>query len=537
VSTKKSSRAIRTGTAIAFISLVAADAGTNSRDNFITQVSHRLFETDGITMLKHRTGQDGNWRMRSVRYEHEDIKAFPPNTNLLFGVHSLNGTSTIWPEGYQRLFDAFGDARLSHNLWDPQMSLNPSEAAAADFACVRYAVGSNKGLPVVFPPVLRLVAAKAGIPSRVRIMQVGDEARLAVWQEAGETLNFAMDLPFAEALDFAVGFDAAARAPGDTVSVWLTWEKGGRQAGFRYDFDILRDRARWYPFRMRVAPVSDGRVRMKLGCTYTGRRRRSPVTVAWSGLDLVVADCAQRETGGGYAISVKEGSDYALLRLRSETSEVPLEVLLGESQRRIRWVAFPPHMPRRQIFVDLTRRMGDEVMLRSDSAFTLEGCSMVYLDVGVPDYHLIYDKDMYIYENLAAIKRGVCLAKDAIGIPDEGSRNMLAVAHLGGIADVECGTSSIVSYQPERVILDVRADKDCFLLFQDTYYPGWKAYVDGGETRILDTDIGMRAIELEAGNHAVEMKYAPTSLLIGLILTCAGLVLSFVYARRPGASR
>ena len=79
------------------------------------------------------------------------------------------------------------------------------------------------------------------------------------------------------------------------------------------------------------------------------------------------------------------------------------------------------------------------------------------------------------------------------------------------------------------------AAADCFLLFQDVYYPGWKAYVDGVGTDIIQTDIGMRAVEVPAGAHRVKMKYAPGSIRIGLALTCLGVVLSAAYilAGRP----
>jgi uncharacterized membrane protein YfhO len=85
--------------------------------------------------------------------------------------------------------------------------------------------------------------------------------------------------------------------------------------------------------------------------------------------------------------------------------------------------------------------------------------------------------------------------------------------------------------------MDVSAERDCFLFFQDVFYPGWRAYVDGTETEIMRTGLGIRALELGRGQHLVEMTYQPGSLKYGLILTCAGLILSVAYARKWGPTR
>ena len=95
-----------------------------------------------------------------------------------------------------------------------------------------------------------------------------------------------------------------------------------------------------------------------------------------------------------------------------------------------------------------------------------------------------------------------------------------------------CGDVEIVSYRPEAVVLDASSDRDCILVFQDLAYPGWQARVDGRESRILKTDVGVRALELRAGRHRVTMEFKPLSFRIGLVLTCLGLVLTVLYAKR-----
>jgi len=78
----------------------------------------------------------------------------------------------------------------------------------------------------------------------------------------------------------------------------------------------------------------------------------------------------------------------------------------------------------------------------------------------------------------------------------------------------------------------VEADRDCYLLLADTYYPGWIAMVDGGREDIMMTDVGTRALAVAAGRHRVEMEFRPRSLTIGFILTCLGIVIGIAYGLR-----
>jgi hypothetical protein len=47
----------------------------------------------------------------------------------------------------------------------------------------------------------------------------------------------------------------------------------------------------------------------------------------------------------------------------------------------------------------------------------------------------------------------------------------------------------------------------------------------------LRTDIGIRAVELDGGKHLVVMAFRPSSLKIGLALSCLGLALTAAYWR------
>jgi hypothetical protein len=56
---------------------------------------------------------------------------------------------------------------------------------------------------------------------------------------------------------------------------------------------------------------------------------------------------------------------------------------------------------------------------------------------------------------------------------------------------------------------------DGYLVFSESFYPGWEAIVDGEAVPILRANYAFSAIFLEAGEHNVERYYRPKSFLIG----------------------
>jgi hypothetical protein len=72
---------------------------------------------------------------------------------------------------------------------------------------------------------------------------------------------------------------------------------------------------------------------------------------------------------------------------------------------------------------------------------------------------------------------------------------------------------------------DVNFSNDGYLVNSILYYPGWKAYVDGVETKIYPAYGAMQAIPINQGIHTVEIIYRPLSVIIGLIMTIASAII------------
>jgi len=84
---------------------------------------------------------------------------------------------------------------------------------------------------------------------------------------------------------------------------------------------------------------------------------------------------------------------------------------------------------------------------------------------------------------------------------------------------IEKGGSSQILYTVYKETeseLGVSTNQNGLLFISDTFYPGWKAYVDGVEKKILQADYAFRAVEVPKGTHEVKFSYKPESFFLGL---------------------
>ncbi|MGB9664377.1 MAG: YfhO family protein [Ignavibacteria bacterium] len=74
----------------------------------------------------------------------------------------------------------------------------------------------------------------------------------------------------------------------------------------------------------------------------------------------------------------------------------------------------------------------------------------------------------------------------------------------------------ITKYVFENIEMDVNASGNNLLFLGDTYYNiGWKAFIDGKETKIYRANHNGRAILVPPGKHKVEFRYEPLSYYLG----------------------
>jgi hypothetical protein len=83
----------------------------------------------------------------------------------------------------------------------------------------------------------------------------------------------------------------------------------------------------------------------------------------------------------------------------------------------------------------------------------------------------------------------------------------------------------IVSYEPNRLVVETSAPTATVLVMSEIFYPGWTATVDGRPERIKLTDYLLRGIALPPGRHRIELRYTATAARNGAFISALTLAL------------
>jgi hypothetical protein len=113
------------------------------------------------------------------------------------------------------------------------------------------------------------------------------------------------------------------------------------------------------------------------------------------------------------------------------------------------------------------------------------------------------------------------------GTQNQGGRRGPPVQRTNDAGEALSGVPQQVQIKSEsnnRLALEVDVAENNLLVLSDTYYPGWKAFMDGKETKIYRADYTFRAIPLNAGTHQVEFVYDPISFKLGAGVTVLGIL-------------
>jgi hypothetical protein len=146
-------------------------------------------------------------------------------------------------------------------------------------------------------------------------------------------------------------------------------------------------------------------------------------------------------------------------------------------------------------------------------------------------YPVVYQGEINIYRNPRVLPRAFTVSHFRVfSSPDSILRAMkspqfspanevlLEERPRGSVLDSALNISKIdvVKYKQQYVKLQTLTDGNSLLVFSDTQYPGWKAFIDGVETRIYAADYIFRAICLPEGSHVIEFRFEPLSFRIGM---------------------
>ncbi|WP_419947533.1 hypothetical protein [Candidatus Palauibacter sp.] len=103
------------------------------------------------------------------------------------------------------------------------------------------------------------------------------------------------------------------------------------------------------------------------------------------------------------------------------------------------------------------------------------------------------------------------------------------------------GSASLVRHEPDRVVLEVVADRAGLLAVSEIHHERWKALLDGEEVVVWRVNTAFRGVEVPAGRHELVFEYRSSPFTFGAwvsLLTLVGLTMSILTAwrRRPRGS-
>ena len=96
------------------------------------------------------------------------------------------------------------------------------------------------------------------------------------------------------------------------------------------------------------------------------------------------------------------------------------------------------------------------------------------------------------------------------------------------VAKDSMSTIRLTSYEPNRLVYETSSPKDGVVVFSEIYYPGWQATIDGQPVDIARADYILRAMNVPAGKHTIEMWFDPQSLHLTENIAYASLALLLV---------
>jgi len=99
-------------------------------------------------------------------------------------------------------------------------------------------------------------------------------------------------------------------------------------------------------------------------------------------------------------------------------------------------------------------------------------------------------------------------------------------AQAGITATSQVSTRVVSCYfETRKVFAQVEAPTPSLVVVAQSYYPAWRAYVDGKAARIWRANYAFQALEVPAGSHSVLLKYQDRTFMAGVVLSCLGLLL------------
>ena len=159
---------------------------------------------------------------------------------------------------------------------------------------------------------------------------------------------------------------------------------------------------------------------------------------------------------------------------------------------------------------------------------------------------LVYDREISIYENLAAFPRAFIITDyQYCNSRQEAYRTMGSWRNadfrkkviLEELPAIDARTASPVAaetpgsevkqirYGTNRIEIDIHSVQGGLLVLSESHHPSWRATIDGRPAKILRANYVLQAVAIEAGDRKIIFEFDPVILKAGVAITCSGWLL------------
>ncbi len=160
-------------------------------------------------------------------------------------------------------------------------------------------------------------------------------------------------------------------------------------------------------------------------------------------------------------------------------------------------------------------------------------------ELEIVPYEEVFSHHALVYRNNSALDRGFVLyrvrqTKDINDATDIMKNDPLLYKHTALIEgnlpqDMKIGKVgqsqiSFLDYRANDIKAEIKSTEDGVFVLSDTYYPGWKAYLDKKRVKIYPAFGALRAVFLPKGKHELHFCYRPWTFYLGVALTAVSLI-------------
>lgn len=108
-------------------------------------------------------------------------------------------------------------------------------------------------------------------------------------------------------------------------------------------------------------------------------------------------------------------------------------------------------------------------------------------------------------------------------------KTIILTENVGAMTMKQGSVTEFLS-EGDRMLYKTRTDGTGVLVLAQTFYPGWKVFIDGTEQKLLRVNHTLSGVVVPEGEHDVAYYYWPESFVFGAYLSIIGIVVLFLYA-------